>query len=366
MSAWPLVRLGDIARPKQYPVLSRAEMTEAGYPVYGANGRIGFASTFTHTAPTILIGCRGSCGTVHITEPRSYANGNAMALDKIDLRKFDLEFLYYFFASRGFSDVTTGSSQPQIIGQNLVRVEIPAPPLAEQRRIAAILDQADALRAKRRAALAQLAEMAQAIFVEMFGDPRANPLGWTMKSLGDLGDLERGVSKHRPRNDPSLLDGPYPLIQTGDVANCDGYIRSYSSTYSETGLRQSRMWPDGTLCITIAANIGKTGILTFKSCFPDSVVGFTPGGLVCTEYVQTWMAFIQRKLEEDAPQSAQKNINLAILRDLRIPCPPRQLQDTFVARLRCVDRLKTSLREQSNKLDSLFASLQHRAFNGEL
>jgi len=90
----------------------------------------------------------------------------------------------------------------------------------------------------------------------------------------DVGTLDRGVSKYRPRNAPELLGGPYPLVQTGEVSNCDGYIRSHVSTYSESGLRQSKMWPAGTLCITIAANIAKTGILTFPSCFPDSVVGF--------------------------------------------------------------------------------------------
>lgn len=95
------------------------------------------------------------------------------------------------------------------------------------------------------------------MFVEMFGDPVTNPMDWPIRYLGNLGELDRGVSKHRPRNEPSLLNGPYPLIQTGDVANCDGYIRKYTSTYSEEGLRQSRLWPQGTLCITIAANIGK-------------------------------------------------------------------------------------------------------------
>ena len=148
------------------------------------------------------------------------------------------------------------------------RVELPLPPLAEQKRIAAILDAADALRAKRRAALAQLDALAQSTFLEMFGDPVTNPKGWEVVPLGSLGTLDRGVSKHRPRNEPSLLGGPYPLVQTGDVSNSGGYIRRYSSTYSELGLKQSKLWPSGTLCITIAANIANTGILTFDACFP--------------------------------------------------------------------------------------------------
>lgn len=174
------------------------------------------------------------------------------------------------------------------------------------------------------------------------------------------------MSKHRPRNDPALLGGPYPLIQTGDVANCDKYIRHYQSTYSEKGLAQSKLWPAGTLCITIAANIGKTGALKFEACFPDSVVGFTPSKRFTVEFVQQWFGFIQPILERDAPQSAQKNINLAILRDLEIISPPIDLQRSFSARIAKIDKLKAAHRAHLEKLDTLFASLQHRAFRGEL
>src|SRR5690606_38147340 len=99
---------------------------------------------------------------------------------------------------------------------------------------------------------------------------------WEHVPLCELGNLDRGVSKHRPRNEPALLGGPYPLVQTGDVANSEGYIQNHLSTYTELGLKQSKLWPAGTLCITIAANIANTGILTYDACFPDSVVGFVP------------------------------------------------------------------------------------------
>jgi type I restriction enzyme S subunit len=98
-------------------------------------------------------------------------------------------------------------------------------------------------------------------------------------------------------------------------------IRRYKSTYSELGLAQSKLWSSGTLCITIAANIAKTGILKLDACFPDSVVGFLPGSGVVTNYVQAWLGFLQPTLEASAPQAAQKNINLEILRDLSIPVP---------------------------------------------
>ncbi|MFH1743235.1 MAG: restriction endonuclease subunit S [bacterium] len=366
MSAWKTVPLGELTQPKQWPTLSKVEMHAAGYTVYGANGRIGFTDTFTHEKPTILIGCRGSCGTVHVTEPRSYATGNAMALDGLDEFRVDIGFLVQFFRFRGFRDVTTGTSQPQIIRQNLVRVDIPLPPLEEQRRIAEVLDRAEALRAKRRAALAQFDTLTQAIFLDLFGDPVVNPKGWTVRKFGSVGTLDRGVSKHRPRNTPELLGGQYPLVQTGEVANCDGYICAYHSTYSEVGLRQSKMWPAGTLCITIAANIARTGILTFDACFPDSIVGFRSDEPATVEFVRTWLSFLQKRLEETAPESAQKNINLAILRNLDVPVPPLPLQREFARRVAAVDKLKAAHRASLAEMDALFASLQHRAFRGEL
>jgi len=126
------------------------------------------------------------------------------------------------------------------------------------------------------------------------------------------------------------------------------------------------MWPIGTLCITIAANIAKTGILTFEACFPDSVVGFNSDEPATVEFIRVWLSFLQKTLEENAPESAQKNINLAILRNLDVPFPPLDLQREFARRVAAVEKLKTAQRAALAELDALFASLQHRAFRGEL
>lgn len=174
----------------------------------------------------------------------------------------------------------------------------------------------------------------------MFGDPVINSKGWITKKLTELGTLSRGMSKHRPRNAPELLGGPYPLIQTGDVANADGYIKEYKSTYSELGFRQSKMWPKGTLCITIAANIAKTAILEFASCFPDSIVGFNAYSDVTNEYIHHWFTFVQRIIEEQAPESAQKNINMKILSDLKVMVPDKNIQHEYVDFLKQVDKSK--------------------------
>src|SRR5690349_9863560 len=98
--------------------------------------------------------------------------------------------------------------------------------------------------------------------------------GWKEHKLNELGKVNRGKSKHRPRNEPSLYGGEYPFIQTGDIKAANFYITDYSQTYNEKGLKQSKLWKKGTLCITIAANIAETAILGIDACFPDSIIGF--------------------------------------------------------------------------------------------
>jgi type I restriction enzyme S subunit len=98
--------------------------------------------------------------------------------------------------------------------------------------------------------------------------------GWPSKQLDELGQVARGKSRHRPRNDPSLYGGPYPFFQTGDIKAANLYLSRAEQTYNEKGLAQSRLWPKGTLCITIAANIAESAFLAIDGCFPDSVVGF--------------------------------------------------------------------------------------------
>lgn len=199
-------------------------------------------------------------------------------------------------------------------------------------------------------------------FVELFGDPVSNSYGLPEATLPDLGEFGRGVSKHRPRNDIKLLGGKYPLIQTGDVANAGLYITSYSSTYSELGLKQSKMWDKGTLCITIAANIAKTAILEFDACFPDSVVGFIANERTNNIFVHYWFSFFQAILESQAPESAQKNINLKILSELKVIVPEKRKQDQFASFVKLTDKSKVAVQKALDEAQLLFDSLMQEYF----
>ena len=161
------------------------------------------------------------------------------------------------------------------------------------------------------------------------------PNEWEWVRLTDVGEVSRGRSKHRPRNDAILYrDGKYPLIQTGDVARSGGLITSCSASYNDVGLAQSRMWPKGTLCLTIAANIADVGILDFDACFPDSVVGFNAFKPIASNKYFLYMLMAYKAiLDNMATRSAQKNINLETIASLAYPLPPLAEQKRIVARV---------------------------------
>jgi type I restriction enzyme S subunit len=191
------------------------------------------------------------------------------------------------------------------------------------------------------------------------------PFGWTWGRFPELGVFARGKSRHRPRNDPALFDGgTHLLIQTGDVARSNGVIATHTSRYNDFGLSQSHKWPKGTLCITIAANIADSGILTFDACFPDSVVGFIPASMFETaRYFEYFVRTAKANLLEFAPATAQKNINLEILMSVVIPIPPLAEQQRIVAKVDEVmalcDQLEASLTDTAATrrclLDALIA-----------
>ena len=197
------------------------------------------------------------------------------------------------------------------------------------------------------------------------------PEAWRWVTLPQLGELNRGKSKHRPRNDPRLLGGPYPFLQTGDIRHSQGLVTCHSQTYTEYGLAQSRLWPSGTLCITIAANIAETGILSYPACFPDSVVGFVcDNDPVITKFIEFFIRTEREGLERFAPATAQKNINLKVLSDLVVSLPPLAEQHRIVAeverRLSVIQQTESAVEANLTRAERLRQSILKQAFSGNL
>ena len=183
-------------------------------------------------------------------------------------------------------------------------------------------------------------------------------MSWEAKGLDELGYVSRGRSRHRPRDAAHLYGGPHPFVQTGDVKHAGLYLTEYIQTYSEDGLAQSRMWPAGTLCITIAANIADTAILGFDACFPDSVIGFIPDDKKADARFIKYLfdALLQRKYKQFAQGAAQDNLSQSKLLSLKFPIPgiseQKQIADVLPAYDDLIEnnRRRIQLLEQAARL----------------
>lgn len=283
-------------------------------------------------------------------------------------------YLFYFvttdFVQAQIEPYVGGASYPAITDGNLKKSLIPIPSIEEQKRI---IEKLDALLTRIDTAIEHLQEsvaLADALYAsELASVFSSGQDKWPLRELNEVAEVARGKSKHRPRNDKSLFGGEYPFIQTGDVRNAQKYIKNYSATYNEKGLQQSKLWPKDTICLTIAANIGDVAILGMDACFPDSVVGISSSELE-TDYLYYFLTTLQQQLDSKANAAAQKNINLKILSEIKIPVPSLDEQKSIVRQINEIDRLavkaKAEISEKLTMMQQLKASILDSAFKGEL
>lgn len=181
---------------------------------------------------------------------------------------------------------------------------------------------------------------------------------WELKSLDEIGSISRGKSKHRPRDASHLFGGPYPFIQTGDVKSAGLILESYSETYSEEGLAQSKLWPKGTLCITIAANIAETSILGIDACFPDSVIGFIPHKGECdVRFIKYVLELKKMEIQSAFAGSTQLNMSMQELLKWKFPIPPYDIQKKIGDHVSDYDYMVRSNRNVSDLSQQLMSNL---------
>ena len=363
-----MVRLGDVCEildNMRIPI--KACDRKAGqYPYYGANGLQDYIDNYIFDDELVLLAeDGGNFGSkdkpiAYRVSGKCWVNNHAHVLKP--KQNLDVDYLCYSLMYYDVSGLVNGATRQKLTQADMKKIEILLPEIEEQKKIVKILDKLNEIINKRQQQLKKLDKLVKSRFIEMFGDPVKNEKNLPLEQLSKIGILERGKSQHRPRNAPELLGGPYPLIQTGDVSNSNIYITTYSNTYSELGLKQSKLWEPGTLCITIAANIAQTAILTFKACFPDSVVGFIPNNNTNIIFIHYWFEFFQKVLEEQAPQVAQKNINLKILSELKVILPSIELQNEFADFVKQTDKSKLEIQKSLDKLEILKKSLMQQYF----
>jgi type I restriction enzyme, S subunit len=291
-----------------------------------------------------------------------------MALDDLQESKVTREYLVYALRQVGLQKAISGTAQPQITRQGLTAISIPLPPLNQQQRIAAILDKADTLRAKRRAALAQLANFMQSIFIELFGDPIVNSKRFPVSNMGDVCDVRDGT-----HDSPKYVsDGGYPLVTSKNLSA--GFLDltdvNYISKEDYAQINKRSKVDRGDIIMPMIGTIGSPVLVeeephyAIKNVALIKFTAISPNAIFVRHLLSCH--YFDYVVGQKNRGGTQKFVSLGDLRSFPLPMPSVSLQNEFALRVAAVDKLKAAHRASLVKIDALFASLQHRAFRGEL
>lgn len=355
------VPLTDICQPKQWKTIPKAELKTKGYPVYGANGLIGYSDEYNHENKTILIACRGaSCGAINVCLPKSYVTGNAMCLDNLN-EEFDLDFLQHYLQTYDFKKAISGSAQPQITRSGLSLIMIPILPVSLQRKISCILSAVDENKKQAEQTVKYLDILIKSRFVEMFGEEQR---------LIELSEVCETFNGDRSSNYPSAderINAGVPFVNAGNLAN--GAITFNNMEYvSEEKYHQlsGGRIQTGDLLYCLRGSLGKCALADFnKGTIASSLMIIRCNQeRIQPKYLYETMVspFVERQMASANNGSSQPNLSAKSVKQFKIPLPPLALQQEFADFVAQVDKLRFATQQQIDKLETLKKSLMQEYF----
>ncbi len=367
---WPEVSLGEVCEFKYGKSLPEEKRAGGSIAVFGSNGIVGRHNEPLTDGPTIIVGRKGSFGEVHLSPDPCWPIDTTYFID-LSVTTTDLRWLAYRLKGLGLTRLNKAAAVPGLNREDAYRQKLKLPPLAEQRRIAEVLDRAEALRAKRRAALAELDSLTQSLFLDLFGDPVTNPKGFPNVSLASLVREDDTINYGVVQPGDDLEEG-VPLVRVGDLI--DGSVRHSElkriAPSIEAAYKRSRLRGDEIL----VSCVGSIGVVALAN---ESVKGFniaravariplaeSTDRLFMAAYLNT--DFVQRYFTNELRTVSQPTLNIKQITETTVVLPPIALQQEFARRVGAVEKLKTAQRTALAEQDALFATLQHRAFRGEL
>ena len=376
---WPVVSLGEICTfmTGGTPTSTVAEYYKGGTVPWLVSGDIhGFeiwecekritpkavANSNARVLPkdSVLIALNGqgkTRGTVALLRMQgATCNQSLVAMTPAIPPRATSEFIFWTLRSM-YSDIRALTGDTERSGLNipiLKSINIPLPPLDVQKEIVAEIE-----------SYQKVINGARAVLDHYRPHIPIHP-EWPIVPLEDACDIQRGKFSHRPRNEPRFYGGEYPFIQTGDVVRAaNGGKITFTQTLNAEGLSVSKLFQPPVVVITIAANIGDTAVLDFPSCFPDSVVALIPKSETDARFLEIVMRTKKQYLNEVAPQAAQKNINIEILKTVEIPLPPLSTQQTIVAEIEAEQALVGANRELITRFEQKIQAILVRIWGEE-
>ena len=359
------VKLSDICSPKQWKTIPTSDLLNEGYPVYGANGIIGYYNEYNHENPVVTVTCRGAtCGSINITVPKAYVTGNAMCLD--DLKNdIEIEYLYYCLKHYDFKNVISGSAQPQITRQGMDKIYIMLCSREEQRDIVNKLKKKEKVIKLRKQELQLLDDLVKARFVEMFGDPVSNPYGYDKVALSDLADIKIGPFGSLLHKEDYIVGG-HPLLNPSHIVDGrispDNKLTISDEKYKELSAYQLKT---GDVVMGRRGEMGRCAVVSEEGflCGTGSILIRTKGD-VTADYIQKTISFpsFKKTIEDMAVGQTMPNLNVPIVSSFEIIKPPIEVQDRYYALVEQVDKSKVEIQKALNKTQTLFDSLMQEYF----
>ena len=359
------VNLSDICSPKQWKTIPTSDLLNEGYPVYGANGIIGYYNEYNHENPVVTVTCRGAtCGSINITVPKAYVTGNAMCLD--DLKNdIEIEYLYYCLKHYDFKNVISGSAQPQITRQGMDKIYIMLCSREEQRDIVNKLKKTEKVIKLRKQELQLLDDLVKARFVEMFGDPVSNPYGYDKVALSDLADIKIGPFGSLLHKEDYIVGG-HPLLNPSHIVDGrispDNKLTISDEKYKELSAYQLKT---GDVVMGRRGEMGRCAVVSEEGflCGTGSILIRTKGD-VTADYIQKTISFpsFKKTIEDMAVGQTMPNLNVPIVSSFEIIKPPIEVQDRYYALVEQVDKSKVEIQKALNKTQTLFDSLMQEYF----
>ena len=343
------IKLTDICNPKQWKTIPTSELLEDGYPVYGANGIIGYYSEFNHKNQVITVTCRGAtCGTINITVPKSYVTGNAMCLDDVRSDIY-MEYLYYCLKHYNFNNVISGSAQPQITRQGMEKIYVTIGSHNEQMDIVDKLKKVENVIGLRKRELKQLDTLVKSRFVELFGDPIKNPKGWEVVKLSEC--LERIDNGKSFTCDSNAREGVFPAILKLSAATYGDY-RPYENKalLDEKQFVESVEVHRGDLLFTRKNTPDLVGMAAYvfetpeKLMMPDLIFRLVTNERMTPTFL--WQLINNREFRpaiqgiSGGSAKSMSNISKERLKNIEVICPPISEQKKLEGVLEQVDKSK--------------------------
>ncbi|RSI73022.1 Type I restriction modification DNA specificity domain protein [Streptococcus oralis] len=357
------MKLIDVCKPKQWKTISTNELVKDGYPVFGANGIIGYFSDYNHEKPTLCITCRGAtCGTVNKSLPYSYVTGNSMALDDLDESVIMIDFLYYFLQYRGFNDVITGSAQPQITRQSLSKIIIPDFDITIQKEIAQTIHDLEHLILIRNKQIEKLADLVKSRFNEMFGDFHTTL--FPKYKIGEKFELSSGST---PSRDNKLYwdSGTINWVKTTEVINKE--ITETEEKITKFALENTslKLFPVNTILIAMygqGQTRGRSAILKVESTSNQACGAIFPNKIDNPVFIWHQLMLRYSELRELGRGGNQPNLNGQLIKNFELILPPLALQNEFADFIAQVDKSQLAIQKSLEELETLKKSLMQEYF----